>query len=58
MIKLKKGLTHGIGDVLEEIEHGLSDNDTVIENIQQDVVEEEADKEGLIVRPKAKLGSY
>merc|ERR1712227_126778 len=37
------GLTHGIGDVLEEIEHGLDDNESVIEKKQEE--EEEADKE-------------
>merc|ERR1712130_269531 len=37
------GLTHGIGDVLEEFEHGLNDNETVIEKKQEE--EEEADKE-------------
>merc|ERR1712064_255531 len=37
------GLTHGIGDVLKEFEHGLNDNETVIEKKQDE--EEEADKE-------------
>merc|ERR1712064_118186 len=35
------GLTHGIGDVLEEIEHRLDDNESVIEKKQDE--EEEAE---------------
>ena len=32
-----EGLTHGIGDVLEEFEHGLNDdNETVIEKKQDE----------------------
>merc|ERR1712025_1361006 len=38
------GLTHGIGDVLEEFEHGLNDNETVIERKQD--VEEDPEDEG------------
>merc|ERR1712142_1367334 len=43
------GLTHGIGDVLEEFEHGLNDdNETVIEK-KQDVEEDPADEGETVV---------
>ena len=42
-----EGLTHGIGDVLEEFEHGLNDdNETVIEK-KQDEAEDPADESNL-----------
>merc|ERR1712198_187229 len=43
------GLTHGIGDVLEEFEHGLNDdNETVIEK-KQDEAEDPADESETVV---------
>merc|ERR1712130_379981 len=42
------GLTWGIGDVLEEFEHGLNDNETVIEK-KQDVEEDPADEGETVV---------
>merc|ERR1712064_220831 len=42
------GLTHGIGDVLEEFEHGLNDNETVIEK-KQNVEEDPADEGETVV---------
>merc|ERR1712025_942435 len=41
------GLTHGIGDVLEEFEHGLNDNETVIEKKQD--VEEDPEGEAVVL---------
>merc|ERR1712227_398776 len=44
------GLTHGIGDVLEEIEHGLNDdNETVIEKKQDEAVDPADESETVVL---------